>query len=102
VHLPALHHAVSTGQIDCVQILCERGASHTYQGHGGDALDISELVAASGNIYRSRVQEKVSCVLREYDTRCSFCQSPNAPKACPCRKERYCDATCQVSVVDQI
>ena len=54
----ALHHAVSTGQIDCVQILCEGGASHTYQGQGGEALDISELVAA-GNVYRSRVQEKV-------------------------------------------
>lgn len=90
----ALHHAVSTGQIDCVQFLCENGADHTYEGHGGEALDISELVAG-GDEYRRRVQEKVQQILREFDTRCSSCRHPNPSKFCPCRKERYCGSQCQ-------
>ena len=90
----ALHHAVSTGEIDCCRLVCERGASHTYQGQGGEALDISELVA-QGDLYRTRVQKEIQQILREFDTRCSNCQHPNPKKFCPCKKERYCNATCQ-------
>ncbi|KAL7455728.1 hypothetical protein ACHAWC_007670 [Mediolabrus comicus] len=89
-----LHHAVSMGEIDCVKLLCERGADHTHVGLGGEALDISEMMAQE-NVYKRRAQEKVQQILREYDPRCSFCRQPNPPKQCPCKKERYCDAECQ-------
>lgn len=91
----ALHHAVSTGQVDCCRIICKYGgADHTYQGMGGEALDISELVA-DGDVYRARVQEKVQQILREFDERCSYCRHPNPSKLCPCKKEIYCDVECQ-------
>jgi hypothetical protein len=89
-----LQHAVSMGEIDCVKLLCERGADHTHVGLGGEALDISEMMAQE-NVYKRRAQEKVQQILREYDPRCSFCRQPNPPKQCPCKKERYCDAECQ-------
>lgn len=66
------------------------------EGQGGDALAISEL-CSKGDLYRGRVQKKMQQVLREFDTRCSNCQRPNATKSCPCKKERYCDASCQKS-----
>ncbi len=90
----ALQHAVSRGEIDVVQLLCERGAGHTHVGLGGEALDISEMVAQS-NVSQLRVQEKVQQILREYDPRCSYCRQSNPAKRCPCKKERYCNATCQ-------
>lgn len=89
-----LQHAVSRGEIDCVQLLCERGADHTHVGMGGEALDISEMMGQS-DVSKLRVQEKVQQILREYDPRCSYCRQPNPQKRCPCKKERYCDATCQ-------
>ncbi|KAL7492216.1 hypothetical protein ACHAWT_003856 [Skeletonema menzelii] len=91
----ALQHAVSKGEIDCVQLLCERGADHTHMSLGGsEALDVSEMMAQS-DVGKKRVQEKVQQILREYDPRCSYCREPNPQKRCPCKKERYCDATCQ-------
>ena len=89
-----LHHAVSGGQIDCCRILCENGADLSYEGYGGDAIKISELIAERDE-YARRVQDKIQQILREYDSRCSNCQRPAAAKSCPCRKERYCDALCQ-------
>ncbi len=91
-----LQHAVSRGEIDCVQLLCERGADHTHVAMGGEALDISEMMRQS-DVTKLRVQEKVQQILREYDPRCSYCRQPNPQKRCPCKKERYCDATCQKS-----
>ncbi len=89
-----LQHAVSRGEIDVVQLLCERGADHTHVGIGGEALDISQMMGQS-DVSKLRVQEKVQQILREYDPRCSYCREPNPEKRCPCKKERYCDATCQ-------
>ena len=89
-----LHHAISAGEIDCVRLLCERGADHTYEGQGGEALDISELMG-QGDTNRHRVQVKIQQILREFDTRCSYCREPDASKRCPCGKERYCDVSCQ-------
>lgn len=76
------------------KVLCERGADLTYEGYGGDAIEISHL-CAQGDIYRTRVQEKMQQILREYDMRCSTCKHPNPAKVCPCGKERYCDTQCQ-------
>lgn len=84
----ALHHAVSTGQIDIVRILCEHGADLRYEGMGGDALDISELCGGQEKAYIA-VQSKVQEILREFDTRCSFCRAENPSKNCPCGKEKY-------------
>ena len=90
----ALHHAISGGQTECCRVLCERGADLTYEGYGGEAIDISELVVGN-DVFRGRVQEKMQQILREYDQRCSYCRASNPPKTCPCKKERYCDANCQ-------
>ena len=89
-----LHHAVSMGEIDCVKLLCEHGADHTYAGFGGEGLDISEMVVG-GDVFTQRVQTKVDQILREYDARCSYCRKSDPLKQCPCKKERYCDASCQ-------
>jgi hypothetical protein len=64
------------------------------EGSGGDAIAISELVGDT-DIYKHRVQEKVQQILRDLDTRCSYCFEYNAPKACPCQKESYCNVNCQ-------
>mmetsp|Transcript_35099 Transcript_35099/g.71706 ORF Transcript_35099/g.71706 Transcript_35099/m.71706 type:complete len:518 (+) Transcript_35099:47-1600(+) len=89
-----LHHVVSMGEIDCVKLLCEHGADHTYAGFGGEALDISEMVVG-GDVFKQRVQTKVDQILREYEARCSYCRKSDPLKQCPCKKERYCDASCQ-------
>jgi len=89
-----LHHAVSMGHLDCVRILCDHGADLTYVGLGGEALDISEMVAGTDEMHR-RVQDKVQEILREVDGRCSYCRAGDPTKTCPCGKEKYCDTDCQ-------
>jgi hypothetical protein len=83
----ALHHAIPTGQIDIVRVLCQNGADLRHVGMGGEALDISEMCARERS--HVAVQSKIQEILREFDTRCSFCRAENATKKCPCGKEKY-------------
>jgi len=91
----ALHHAVSLGQLDCVRILCQHGASHSHSSPlDGEPLDLSYSMARQGG-HHEQMQRKVRDILREYDPRCSNCRADDPPKRCPCGLERYCDVDCQ-------
>jgi hypothetical protein len=93
----AVQFAASQGHLDCVRLLCERGADLTHvDSTGSEVLDVSEMMGMQGPPH-TKVQEKVREIIREFDTRCSLCREDDAPKRCPCHKERYCSIVCQRS-----
>lgn len=97
----ALHHAMSQGHIDVVELLCQHNSDISDPNYMGmDAIDLIEMFKSPQHLNLSggslKQCQKIEEILREYDNRCSYCkEKPIIMRRCPCHKERYCGVECQ-------